>query len=164
MHAQIRVLWITFWKQPRSVQPAVVTSSKRRSSGLRSDHGSISQDCYCCRYATAGHRRCHQPASTSSTASRSSSAVPTIIPHTIIGVTMPRSYSSIDKIRAELAWVTETPDTNKCGCRNVRCCEETGHKPGACSGAVATKFWTFRWEYYCAPAVNMDGVAVRAGG
>jgi hypothetical protein len=23
---------------------------------------------------------------------------------------MPRTYSSIDKIRAELAWVTETPD------------------------------------------------------
>jgi hypothetical protein len=23
---------------------------------------------------------------------------------------MPRSYSSIDKIRAELAWVNETPD------------------------------------------------------
>src|SRR5262245_51439249 len=46
---------------------------------------------------------------------------------------MPRTYSSIDKIRAELAWVNETPDPNKCGCRNVRCCEETGHKPGACA-------------------------------
>jgi len=37
------------------------------------------------------------------------------------------------------------------GCRNVRCCEETGHKPGVCAGVVATKFWTFRWKYYCAP-------------
>src|SRR5262245_34446549 len=46
---------------------------------------------------------------------------------------MPRTYSSIDKICAELAWVTETPDPNKCGCRNLRCCEETRHKPGACS-------------------------------
>jgi hypothetical protein len=54
-----------------------------------------------------------------------------------------------EKIRAELAWVNETPDPNKCGCRNVRCCEETGHKPGSCSGTVATKFRTFRWEYYC---------------
>src|SRR5690242_13472542 len=64
---------------------------------------------------------------------------------------MPRTYSSLDKIRAELAWVNETPDPNKCGCRNLRCCEETGHRPGACAGAVATKFWTFRWVYYCQP-------------
>jgi hypothetical protein len=64
---------------------------------------------------------------------------------------MGRTHSDIDKIRAELTWVTETPDPDKCGCRNVRCCEETGHKPGACAGAVATKFWTFRWEYYCSP-------------
>jgi hypothetical protein len=48
---------------------------------------------------------------------------------------MQRTYSSIDKIRAELAWVSETPDPNKCGCRNLLCCEETGHKPGACAGA-----------------------------
>jgi hypothetical protein len=39
---------------------------------------------------------------------------------------MSRTSSSIDKIRAELAWVTETPDPNKCGCRNLPCCEETG--------------------------------------
>jgi hypothetical protein len=64
---------------------------------------------------------------------------------------MPKTSSSIDKIRAELAWVTETPDPNWCGCRNLQCCEETGRKPGACMGVVATKFWTFRWEYYCAP-------------
>jgi hypothetical protein len=38
---------------------------------------------------------------------------------------MPRTCN-IDKIRAELAWVSETPDANKCGCRNLRCCEETG--------------------------------------
>jgi CheB methylesterase len=28
---------------------------------------------------------------------------------------------------------------NKCGCRNLRCCEEPGHKPGACQGTVATE-------------------------
>jgi len=61
---------------------------------------------------------------------------------------MPRTYSSIEKIRAELAWMNEPPDPNKCDCRNLRCCEETEHKPGACPGAVAPKF---RWEYYCAP-------------
>jgi hypothetical protein len=38
---------------------------------------------------------------------------------------MLRIYSSIEKIRAELAWMNETPDPNKCGCRNRRCCEET---------------------------------------
>jgi len=38
---------------------------------------------------------------------------------------MPRTYSSIEKIRTELAWVNEPPDPNKCGCRNLRCCEET---------------------------------------
>jgi len=64
---------------------------------------------------------------------------------------MPRSYSSMDKIRAELAWVTDTPDPNKCGCRNLRCCEETGHNPGECAGVVATKFWTFRWGRTTAP-------------
>jgi len=30
---------------------------------------------------------------------------------------MPRTYSSIDKIRAELAWVNETPDPKECGSR-----------------------------------------------
>jgi hypothetical protein len=69
---------------------------------------------------------------------------------------MPRTYSPIDKIRAELAWVNETPDPNKCGCRHVRCCEETEHKPGAWA-AVAMKFWTFSWSPSVRPAVNMDG-------
>src|SRR5215471_1030493 len=64
---------------------------------------------------------------------------------------MPRTDSPIKKIRAGLAWVNDTPDPNKCGCRNIRCCEETGHGPGACSLPVARKFWAFRWEYDCAP-------------
>jgi len=25
--------------------------------------------------------------------------------------------------------MNETPDANKCGCRNLRCCGQTGHKP-----------------------------------
>ena len=69
-----------------------------------------------------------------------------------------RARLSLDQIRAELAWVNETPDPNKCGCGNLRCCDETGHKPGACASVVATKFWTFRWEYYC-HAVSMNGAA-----
>ena len=51
---------------------------------------------------------------------------------------MQRTFSSIDKIRAELAWVNETPDLNKCAFRTLRCCEETGHKAGACMGAFIT--------------------------
>jgi len=31
---------------------------------------------------------------------------------------MPHSTSSIEKIRAELAWVSEPVDPNKCGCLN----------------------------------------------
>jgi len=40
---------------------------------------------------------------------------------------MPIRYSSIDSIRAELSWVTQKPDPNKCGCRHVLCCEREGH-------------------------------------
>jgi hypothetical protein len=40
---------------------------------------------------------------------------------------MPRTYSSIDKIRAELAWVNEPVDPNVCGCRHLLCCEQTSH-------------------------------------
>src|SRR5262249_11814083 len=53
---------------------------------------------------------------------------------------------------------------NKCGGRNVRCCEETGHKAGACTGAVATKFWTFRWEYSCAPCREYEWCGTKTRG
>jgi len=63
---------------------------------------------------------------------------------------MPCTYSSIDKICAELAWVTETPDPDKCGCRNLPCCEETGHQAGACSRALRS-FGRFDGSTNCAP-------------
>jgi hypothetical protein len=63
---------------------------------------------------------------------------------------MPCTHSSIDKIRAELDWVTETPDPNKCGCRNLRCCEETGHNPGAFH---QTYFFQDTWV--AAPSVSL---------
>jgi len=34
-------------------------------------------------------------------------------------------------------------------------------KPGACTGAVATKLWMFRWEYTVCPVVNIDGAELR---
>ena len=37
---------------------------------------------------------------------------------------MPRTYSNIDKIRAELAWVNEPVDRNVFGC-GLLCCEQT---------------------------------------
>src|SRR5258705_13287616 len=61
---------------------------------------------------------------------------------------MQRTYSWIDKIRAELSWVTETTDPNKCGCRNLRCCRVRRHESGGCSRAPCKKL-TFRWEYFC---------------
>ena len=62
---------------------------------------------------------------------------------------MSRTNSKIDNIHAELSWVAEEPDPNRCGCRHMRCCKEKGHKAGECSSKVETKLWTFRWEYYC---------------
>jgi hypothetical protein len=74
---------------------------------------------------------------------------------------MPRTYSSIEKIRAELAWVNETPDPNKCGCRIVRCCEETGHKRGECSRPVATNSGRFDGSTSVRPAAITNGREVR---
>jgi hypothetical protein len=45
---------------------------------------------------------------------------------------MPRLSSSIEKIRAELAWVNEPVDPNVCGCRHLWCCEQTAHTAGKC--------------------------------
>ena len=61
---------------------------------------------------------------------------------------MPRS--SVQRIIEELAWVRETPDPAKCGCRDVRCGKENGHHAGKCGHAPTEKLWTFRWEYFCA--------------
>jgi len=77
---------------------------------------------------------------------------------------MPRSSTRIAKIRAELAWVNETPDPNRCGCRHVRCCKETLHKRGECSRPVETKFWTFRWEYYCQQCREYEWAGNKATG
>jgi hypothetical protein len=38
---------------------------------------------------------------------------------------MPRTQASIEKIRAELAWVNETPDPNKCGRRKSMLCRNS---------------------------------------
>src|SRR5438552_1095353 len=63
---------------------------------------------------------------------------------------MPARCLSLDAIRAELAWVNQEPDPNRCGCRNVLCCEREHHAPGACTSPPTAKLWSFRWEYFCA--------------
>jgi hypothetical protein len=62
---------------------------------------------------------------------------------------MPRSYSNIDKIRAELAWVNEPVDPSVCGCRHLLCCEQTSHAVGKCPRVPTEKMWSFRQEYFC---------------
>jgi hypothetical protein len=49
---------------------------------------------------------------------------PRLIITSVVSSSFPRAVSS-EKIRAELAWANETPDPNKCGCRNLQCWEET---------------------------------------
>jgi hypothetical protein len=62
---------------------------------------------------------------------------------------VPRTHSSIDKIRAELAWVTEPVNPNVCRCRRLRCCESEHHAVAKCPRAPTRTFWSFRREYYC---------------
>ena len=59
---------------------------------------------------------------------------------------MPRTYSSIDKIRAELAWVNETPNNAAVAISGAA---RKLPPAGSLRWCYATKFWTFRWEYYC---------------
>ena len=53
------------------------------------------------------------------------------------------------------------PEARRAHCAML---EETGHKPGACSGAVAAKFWTFQWEYYCAPCREYEWCGTKTRG
>jgi hypothetical protein len=62
---------------------------------------------------------------------------------------MPRTNSTIERIRAELAWVSEELDPAKCSCRKHVCCEQEGHAVGECDRSPTFKFWTFRQEYFC---------------
>ena len=63
---------------------------------------------------------------------------------------MPRPSVSLKQIREELVWVSQTPDPNKCGCRDMQCGKARGHFAGTCAESPVTKLWTFRWEYFCA--------------
>jgi hypothetical protein len=62
---------------------------------------------------------------------------------------MPRLSSSVETIRAELAWVNEPVDTNVCGCRHLLCRKDTFHNVGKCTRKPTEKMWSFRQEYFC---------------
>ena len=64
---------------------------------------------------------------------------------------MSRQGPNVEKIRAELAWVNEPVNPKVCGCRHLRCYEQTGHAVGKCPRAPTEKMWSFRQEYLCAP-------------
>ena len=65
---------------------------------------------------------------------------------------MPRTYSSIDKIRAELAWVNETPDP-----KQMRLSQSPALRG---NWTQARSSW---WEYYCA-SCRVDGAEVSLAG
>jgi len=77
---------------------------------------------------------------------------------------MPARRSSLDAIRAELAWVTETPDPNKCGCRNVRCCEETANNPERMCRRSLCKILDVPLGVLLRALPYMDGAEVRLAG
>ncbi len=62
---------------------------------------------------------------------------------------MPRPPIDHEQIQKELAFVSEPVDSNICGCRNARCCQREGHELAHCLNDPETRFWTYRWEYFC---------------
>jgi hypothetical protein len=74
---------------------------------------------------------------------------------------MPRTHSKlVEKIRAELARGTETPDQIKCG--GVHAAKKTGNKAGNLNRRSGNKFWTFRWEYYRQPFRHYEWCGAKA--
>jgi hypothetical protein len=59
-------------------------------------------------------------------------------------VSMLNRRLTVDVIRAELAWVNETPDPNMCGCRHLLCCEQTSRAVGKCPRLPTEKVWSFK--------------------
>jgi hypothetical protein len=74
---------------------------------------------------------------------------------------MPRTYSSIDKIRAELAWVTETPDPNKCGSATSDAAKRLDTSPEGVLALSQQSSGRFGGSTTVHHAVNMNGAEVR---
>ena len=119
--------------------------SQRTGAGLKSDVSTVIEMILSAYIGHGSRHVGHDAACVADEAESASATTFTRVPH------VQRHNATI------LAMITSTFSNSMRGfyackyCRNLRCCEETGHKPGACSGTVATKFWTFRWEYYCQP-------------
>jgi hypothetical protein len=71
--------------------------------------------------------------------------------------------SNIEKIRAELAWVSEPVDSGVCGFRHLLCCKETGHVAGKCGRKPTETMWSYRQESFCSEcrAYHLGGTRVR---
>jgi len=74
---------------------------------------------------------------------------------------MGRTHSDIDKIRAELTWVTETPDPDKCGCRNVDAVRKLDTSQEHVPALSQRSSGPFGGSTIASPAVNTDGAEVR---
>ena len=76
---------------------------------------------------------------------------------------MPGTYSSIEKIRSELAWVTETPDPNKCGCATFVAAKRQDTSQEHVRALWQRSSGRFGGSTTVRPAVNMNSVDVRLG-
>jgi hypothetical protein len=74
---------------------------------------------------------------------------------------MPARRMTIDPIRAELAWVNPQPDPNKCGCRNMRCCEETATRLEPALESWQRSSGRFAGSITVSPAASTNGGAPR---
>jgi hypothetical protein len=66
--------------------------------------------------------------------------------------------SSMEKIRAELAWVKETPDPNKCGCRIFVAVRKVDTGQGLAPVLSRRSSGRFDGSTTVPLAMNMDGV------
>ena len=76
---------------------------------------------------------------------------------------MPRTYSSVEKIRAELAWVTETPDPNECAAVISGAVRKLDTGPERAHERLRRSSGPFAGSTTVRPAVNMDGAVLGRG-
>ena len=73
---------------------------------------------------------------------------------------MLHTFSWMEKIRAELAWVTETPDPNKWGCRNLVAARNRDTAQELAAVLSPRSSGRSGGSTTASPAVNTDGAEV----
>ena len=107
--------------------------SQRTGAGLKSEASTVIEMILSAYIAHGSQQVGHDAACVADEAESASATTFTRVPHS------QRHNATI------LVMITSTFSNSMHGfyacknCRNLRCCEETGHKPGACSGVVATE-------------------------